>query len=102
MADGVESRLQFSKKPGLNAADEVRLVPEIRTPNWEVPLDDECSTERLAERVLDYFSDAHEEIAVSTQGRLIFQGLSTSFTVQCAVARDAADSQRAASLGASP
>ena len=102
LADGVESRLRFRKVLGRSAAEEIRLVPEFRTPNRDVPLDATCGVEAVAERVLEYFSVPHMEIKFSATGRLTFQGLSTSFTVWCASARDASETKRAASLDAGP
>ena len=97
LADGVESRLRFRKVLGLSAAEEIRLVPEFR----DVLLDTTCGVEVLAGRVLEYFSVPHMEIKFSATGRLTFQGLLTSFSVQCAFARDASETKRAA-LGCWP
>ena len=57
---------------------------------------------RMAERLLNYFADPHMDVSFSEEGRLAYTGLCTSFTVQCALARDGGEFSRAARMGAAP
>ena len=71
-------------------------------PNRDVPVEEDTQEDAVARRVLQYFAEAHTELEFSAQGKLTFQGMCAAFTVQCGMARDAAQVPRAAMLGAGP
>jgi hypothetical protein len=95
LADGTPSRLRFRR-----VAD--RAVPEFRVPNRDLPLPEQWRENVVVQRLTTYFDKPHMQIPMSAAAQLTLQGLSTAFTVQCSIARDAADVMRAAMLGAGP
>ena len=94
-ADGAESRLRFRIVQGCGAKQ-----AEFRTSNRDVP--ELLSEGAMANAVMTYFEQPHQEIKLSAAARLCFEGLCATFSVACAQRRDGGDVPGAARWGAAP
>ena len=64
-------------------------VPEIRTANRDVPIENGLDIKSMADRVLSHFLESHKVIDWTDDARLAFTGFQTVLDAQCAASRDA-------------
>ncbi|CAK0813141.1 unnamed protein product [Prorocentrum cordatum] len=100
LVDGTSSRLRFRKRHGERG--EVAWVADYRVANRAVPIPEDMTMKRRAERVLEYFSAPHAVIPWTEDALLAHKGLCVCFNAECAVRRDDGDVEEAARLGAAP